>query len=81
MFIAPFLHFCLFAPNLLSFPPTYNVLLVSQGLSPGEIFIHRNVANMVMHNDLSMLTVLTYAVDYLKVCVFSYLRGSVWYIA
>lgn len=39
-----------------------------QGLSPGEIFIHRNVANMVMHNDLSMLTVLTYAVDYLKVC-------------
>lgn len=37
------------------------------GLSPGEIFIHRNVANMVMHNDLSMLTVLTYAVDYLKV--------------
>lgn len=43
------------------------VRFVVQGLSPGEIFIHRNVANMVMHNDLSMLTVLTYAVDYLKV--------------
>ena len=38
-----------------------------QGLEAGELFVHRNVANMVMHNDLNLLTVLTYAVDYLKV--------------
>lgn len=31
------------------------------------MFIHRNVANMVLLNDLNMLTALTYAVDYLKV--------------
>jgi carbonic anhydrase len=34
---------------------------------PGEIFIHRNVANMVVHTDLNLLTVLDYAVNYLKV--------------
>lgn len=38
-----------------------------QGLEAGELFVHRNVANMVMHTDLNLLTALTYAVDYLKV--------------
>ncbi|MBI1343903.1 MAG: carbonic anhydrase [Terrimonas sp.] len=37
------------------------------GTSPGEIFVHRNVANMVVHTDLNLLTVLDYAVNYLKV--------------
>jgi carbonic anhydrase len=34
---------------------------------PGEIFIHRNVANLVVHTDLNMLSVLQYAVEVLKV--------------
>jgi len=34
---------------------------------PGEIFVHRNVANMVVHTDLNLLTVLDYAVNHLKV--------------
>jgi carbonic anhydrase len=34
---------------------------------PGEIFVHRNVANMVVHTDLNLLTVLDYAVSHLKV--------------
>lgn len=37
------------------------------GTAPGEIFVHRNVANLILHTDINMLSVLQYAVEVLEV--------------
>lgn len=37
------------------------------GLDPGEVFVHRNIANLVVHTDLNCLSVVQFAIDMLKV--------------
>ncbi|MBL7663775.1 MAG: carbonic anhydrase [Bacteriovoracaceae bacterium] len=37
------------------------------GTLPGDMFVHRNIANLVVENDLSLLSVLTYGIKYLKI--------------
>ncbi|KAI9137525.1 carbonic anhydrase [Paraphysoderma sedebokerense] len=48
-------------------PPLIPTWLNNLGLGPGELFVHRNVANLCLPNDLNLLSTLAYAVDYLKV--------------
>jgi carbonic anhydrase len=40
---------------------------VITGLPPGQLFVHRNIANLVVHSDMNLLSVLQYAVDALKI--------------
>jgi carbonic anhydrase len=37
------------------------------GAQPGDVFVHRNIANMVIHSDMNMLSVLDYAINILKI--------------
>lgn len=56
-------------PPLLWIGCADNRVLVNQvtGTLPGEVFVHRNIANMVIHTDMNMLSVLDYAVNILKI--------------
>ena len=42
------------------------------GLQPGELFVHRNIANLVVNTDFNLMSVLSYAVEVLEV------RSSLW---